>query len=101
MATSRTSTTTWKRIAKQAKKQARERGQTHCLYCPRILNYDVAGLPNSAEADHTIAHNKGGKDSLANCQIICRHCNGSKGNRDAPKTVAIIAQKPLRTSRKW
>lgn len=32
-------------------------------------------------ADHILAHTKGGKTTLENCQILCEHCNKSKGSK--------------------
>ena len=33
------------------------------------------------EVDHIIARNKGGTDHLANLQLLCGHCNRTKGDR--------------------
>ena len=32
-------------------------------------------------ADHILAHTKGGKTTFENCQILCEHCNKSKGSK--------------------
>ena len=32
--------------------------------------------------DHIIALKNGGKDTLDNVQLLCKHCNSSKGRRD-------------------
>ena len=101
MATSRTGTATWKRIVKAAKRQAQSNGQTRCPYCRVILDYIQGLLPHSAEGDHIVSHKRGGQDTLQNCQIICRRCNQSKGERDRPKASTVLATKPLKTSRRW
>ena len=33
------------------------------------------------EVDHIIARNKGGTDHLDNLQLLCGHCNRTKGDR--------------------
>ena len=33
------------------------------------------------DADHIVPYSKGGKTEESNCQMLCRHCNRSKGNR--------------------
>lgn len=101
MATSRTGTATWKRISRQAKKLAKANGQTRCPHCGVTLDYDVGLTPCSAEADHIIPHAKGGRDELSNVIVVCRRCNQSKGNRQAPKATTVMAVKPLKTSRRW
>lgn len=99
MTTSRTGTSTWKRVREQAIRRAKREGITHCRHCGVLLDYEVSRTPASAEVDHLIPYAQGGKDHIANVEVICRHCNASKGDRAAPKTRP--APKPLKTSRKW
>lgn len=99
MATSRTGTSTWKRVRAKAISKAKRNGVTHCRHCGVELNYDMGLLPESAEVDHLIPHSMGGKDHVDNTEVICRLCNQSKGNRAAPK--ARNTTTPLKTSRKW
>lgn len=99
MATSRTGTSTWKRVRAQALARAKRNGITHCRHCNAPLDYTQGLTPNSAEPDHLIPHSAGGKDHIDNLEVICRSCNGSKGNREAPK--GKNKPPPLKTSRKW
>jgi 5-methylcytosine-specific restriction endonuclease McrA len=101
MATSRTGTSTWKKIRKRALHLAQAQGQTHCPYCRTLLDYVTSLTPSSAEVDHITAHARGGQDRLDSVQVICRRCNQSKGSKPAPKTVTVLTTKPLRTSRQW
>ncbi|MGP5599585.1 HNH endonuclease [Glutamicibacter arilaitensis] len=80
---------------------AKARGQTHCLYCPSILDYDNKLTPNGAWVDHVIPYSKGGTHEQSNLIVCCRTCNISKGNRAAPKKKTVLNAKPLKTSRKW
>ncbi len=34
---------------------------------------------NAWEADHIVAHSKGGRTTVANGQVACLSCNSSKG----------------------
>lgn len=36
---------------------------------------------NEMEADHIIPWNKGGKTEIGNLQMLCKHCNASKGGK--------------------
>ncbi|WP_180967249.1 HNH endonuclease [Zhihengliuella halotolerans] len=101
MATSRTGTSTWKKVRAKALRLAQARGQDSCPYCGVTLDYIVSRTPRSAEPDHAYAHAKGGQDHIDNLIVICRRCNQSKGDRPAPKSQTIMAAKPLRTSRQW
>ena len=85
MATSRTGTTQWKAVRVYALKEAKAKGQTKCPYCQVTLNYDDGRTAASAWVDHVIPYSKGGLDRTSNAIVICRTCNISKGNRDAPK----------------
>ena len=80
MATSRTGTAKWLRIRRQAIKQAINNNIFNCPTCGVGLDYEHSRQPNSAEVDHILPHSRGGEDSLANTQVICRWCNQRKGN---------------------
>lgn len=86
MATSRTGTTRWLRLAAQAKHRAQADGLTHCPLCGTLLNYRIGRTPASAEVDHIIPHSRGGTDTPDNVRIICRRCNQSRGNGLRPRT---------------
>ncbi|GAA2941004.1 HNH endonuclease [Glutamicibacter bergerei] len=101
MATSRTGTTAWLNTARLVIRDAQDRGQTNCLYCKQRLNYKDRRAFNGAQVEHMIPYSKGGSDHPSNLIVICRTCNISKGNRQAPKVKTVMANKPLRTSRKW
>ncbi|WP_412883840.1 HNH endonuclease [Arthrobacter phoenicis] len=101
MTTSRTGTSTWKKLRKRALHLAQAQGLTHCPYCSVQLDYAISLTPCSAEVDHVIPHSKGGRDRRDETQVICRRCNQSKGNRPAPKRVTVLKANPLRTSRQW
>lgn len=99
MATSRTGTAQWKATARYVRREAQAQGLTHCPSCGCLLDWDQGLRPNSAEVDHIVPASKGGSDGPENARVLCRYCNQSRGNRDAPtpKNVQLIA--PLRVSR--
>ena len=112
MTTPRTATTRWKQLRRQAIHRARQAGQTHCLLCPRPLDYHQHGQPNSAEADHIIADALGGQETIDNVRIICRDCNGKLGgklgaakkrmiNGQKPKVSATVTTTTLNTAADW
>jgi 5-methylcytosine-specific restriction endonuclease McrA len=88
MATSRTGTATWKRLRAQALKEAKANGREHCPYCKVPLDYDVGLKPNSAEVDHVTPYSATGSDQ-GPLDVICRRCNQSKGQREAPKAAQV------------
>jgi len=96
MATSRTGTSTWKRVRERAIRQARRIGITHCVECGVELDYDNGLTPRSAEVDHILPYSEGGKDTLDNVRVICRFDNQSLGGKQNKQPKA-----PIKTSRKW
>ena len=46
-----------------------------CAHCGK--HYPISQM----DADHIVPYSKGGKTTWDNLQILCRHCNRSKGNR--------------------
>lgn len=96
MATSRTGTALWKKVRAAAIWLAKQAGQDRCPHCGVVLDYVTSKLPNSAEGDHIVPYSMGGTDSIDNVEVICRRCNGSKGNRSAPRRVVHAA--PLRNT---
>lgn len=80
MATSRTGTRTWKRLAAQAKRAGLAAGIVRCPLCGAWLDYEQGRRPNSAEVDHIMPYSLGGSDDINNVRIICRKCNQSRGN---------------------
>lgn len=99
MATSRTGTAQWKRVVAFVRRQARQDGLECCPSCARHLEWDRPGLPGSVEVDHIVPHSRGGEDTVANARILCRTCNRSRGNRDAPRPATVQAAAPLKVSR--
>lgn len=81
MATSRTGTGSWKRIAQKVRATALDQGLTKCPRCKVQLDWEYSRRPNSAEVDHVIAHALGGQDSIENSRILCRRCNQQLGGQ--------------------
>ena len=46
----------------------------HCAYCGKSIKYE------NMQVDHIVPMNKGGKTVSDNLQILCRFCNGEKGD---------------------
>ncbi|WP_431603527.1 HNH endonuclease [Bowdeniella massiliensis] len=101
MASSRTGTSTWIKVSKQALRLARTQGLIRCPICGVELNWSQSRTPSSPEADHLVPYALGGSDTLDNLQVICRRCNQSKGARSAPKPRVVQDHAPLVTSRRW
>lgn len=91
MATSRTGTATWKRRRAYALREAQANGRTHCPYCKVELDYSTGKQPNSATVDHVIPYEVLGHDN-GPLNVICKKCNESKGNREAPKPAQTRSQ---------
>lgn len=51
-------------------------GKACCPKCDNSKLYDL----DQMEADHVVAWSKGGKTTMANCQMLCKFHNGSKSN---------------------
>lgn len=69
----------------QYKKQTQETGKTHLSNCPYCVLENGANKARiwtltEMEADHVTAWSKGGATSDANCQMLCRAHNRTKGN---------------------
>ncbi|MEN8653760.1 HNH endonuclease signature motif containing protein [Streptomyces sp. 21So2-11] len=52
------------------------KGYGYCTKCGGTLPADAL------EVDHIKALSNGGKDEIANIQLLCRHCHLSKTNDD-------------------
>lgn len=57
------------------KETAYERQNGLCALCGKHFEL------NEMDADHIIAWSKGGKTTLDNLQMLCKHCNRSKSNK--------------------
>lgn len=53
-----------------------------CSECACVLDW------TNFQADHVKAHSRGGRTSLGNAALICRHCNPSKGSRRRARRTA-------------
>lgn len=89
---SRTATTVWRSLRRQALQRAHREQLTACPLCGVHLDYEQSRQPNSAEADHIIPHALGGEDVLGNVRIICRACNRRRG-----QDVAVELRRRRRT----
>lgn len=91
------------RFRRRALKAAHEAGQATCPICRVWLDWEHAGLPASAEADHIRPIAAGGTDDPSNAMVICRRCNQSKGGRlgNARSRRTPMSNTHIRTSRQW
>ncbi|WP_410050683.1 HNH endonuclease [Actinomyces sp. MRS3W] len=106
VATSRTGTAKWKHARASAIARAKQVGQSHCPICGVILDYDVGGSPNSAEADHIVEYAAGGSDHPDNLRIICRRCNQRRGGylgkqRSSSRQKQPVFVRPTASSAVW
>ncbi|MDK8806795.1 HNH endonuclease [Corynebacterium striatum] len=67
---SRTSTTHWKRLRNQARREL----PNYCAHC---------GAQGKLELDHIRPHSAGGTDSLDNLQWLCTACHQEKSQGEA------------------
>jgi len=95
VATSRTGTAKYLRNRKSVLAKAQADGVTHCPgwtdgsghhACGRELDYVTPKTPASAESDHILSPKFGGTDDVDNLTVLCRDCNGRKG--DGSKVTA-------------
>jgi 5-methylcytosine-specific restriction endonuclease McrA len=49
-----------------------DRDQGRCVVC---------GSADELQFDHIVPHSKGGADTIENLRVLCRACNGKRGNR--------------------
>lgn len=61
-------------------------GWYRCVKCGRSFRL------SDMDADHIVPKSKGGDNSRANLQLICKHCNRSKG-ADTNDTQADLARR--------
>ncbi len=57
--------------------QAMNRAKSRCE-CKRLLHFhagNCCGGRNRLEFHHILAESKGGSNSLANCEVLCRKCH--------------------------
>lgn len=80
---------------RQIKEQLYEAQDGRCAnrICRRRMNLHIPLRPESAELDHIKARSRKGKDELSNYQLLCRACNGSKGNRQSEAFERKFAEK--------
>ncbi len=58
----------------QMKRSAYERQQGFCVKCGHHFEFE------QMQGDHITPWNKGGKTVPENCQMLCQHCNATKGD---------------------
>jgi hypothetical protein len=64
-----------KKILYEKLKNGKTRGKKICPLCSKEHAFD------QFEVDHQTAWSKGGKTALNNAALLCKKCNGSKGNK--------------------
>lgn len=107
MASSRTGTAKWLRLAARAKAQALDAGVYTCPVCGVALDYTRSRQPNSPEVDHIVPYAEGGKDTLENVRVICRLCNQRLGGKlgatrsRKPRATDRVTSRIFRTSARW
>ena len=64
-------------------KEAKEKGISNCPDC--ALGHEATKTKiwslSEMDADHVTAWSKGGKTTIDNCQVLCKHHNRAKGNK--------------------
>jgi hypothetical protein len=100
VATSRTGTTTWLRVASERRAMDQRAGITRCPLCTRVLDWGkrVRGVynPALAEVDHIVPKEHGGADSLENSRCVCADCNKRRRSRErnAGRIVVLLCGPP-------
>lgn len=63
-------------------KDAKKEGKSNCPYCAigHDSNKTKIWALKDMDADHVTAWSKGGKTTIANCQMLCKSHNRAKGN---------------------
>lgn len=101
MATSRTGTTTWKRVRDQALAEAFDQGLMKCPLCRVPFDWSRSKQPNSPEVDHIVPHARGGTDTIDNVRVICRLDNQRLGGSMGKRARPVIESTELDSSPIW
>jgi 5-methylcytosine-specific restriction endonuclease McrA len=68
-------------IPAEVRRRVVERDCGVCQTCRDLVAKDYRNPERWPELDHIIPLSRGGDSSEENLQLLCRHCNRSKGNR--------------------
>lgn len=70
-------------VYKRQTDDAKANGISNCPYCAQLEGaaHTKIWKFNEMDADHVTAWSKGGATDAANCQMLCKTHNRSKGNR--------------------
>ena len=68
---------------KRQTENAKQAGVSNCPFCALVNNANKVRIYkfDEMDADHVTAWSKGGATTLANCEMLCKTHNRSKGNR--------------------
>lgn len=56
----------------------------HCHYCGGTMSSPQLNLPDSATVEHIVPKSMGGNRTLSNIVVVCKSCNGKRGNGPSP-----------------
>lgn len=73
-----------------------------CGICGNEIDYSLHYLdPGAFVVDHVIPLNRGGEDTIDNCQPAHRHCNRVKSDKMPDEVAAMSGPRTFVTSRTW